>query len=49
MFLMRKNHAEFKSFAQALAISKDRREEYIKVSFKHLTRLYSIVYRYLCL
>lgn len=42
MFLMRKNHVEFKSFAQTLAINKDRGEEYIKVSLKHLTKLYCL-------
>ncbi|XP_047452676.1 uncharacterized protein LOC125015065 isoform X2 [Mugil cephalus] len=30
MFLMRKNHLEFKSLAQTLAVDKERREDYIK-------------------
>lgn len=32
MFLMRKNHLDFKTLAQALAMDKDRREDYIMVS-----------------
>lgn len=30
---MRKNHLDFKTLAQALAVDKDKLEEYIKVSF----------------
>lgn len=32
MFLMRKNHLDFKALAQSLAMDKDKLEDYIKVS-----------------
>lgn len=36
MFLMRKNHLDFKTLAQALAMDKDKLEDYMKVSLFHI-------------
>lgn len=33
MFLMRKNHLDFKNLAQALTLDQHRREEYVQVGF----------------
>ena len=37
MFLMKKNHQDFKALAQVLAMDKDKREDYMKVGLLHHT------------
>lgn len=41
MFLMRKNQLDFKTLALALAVDKDKREDYIMVSLLHTLSYHS--------
>lgn len=48
MFLMKKNHLDFKAFVQVLALEKDKLEDYIEVNLLEIVSLHIAVQKNVC-